>query len=263
MIGVRSLVADLAAAGAPADVRLDALAGDFDVERGDPAGLRGRAPAWIADAAAVFAYEVREPAAPREVAPAPRPTRYLVGEPSAAQRVVVAALRRLIDLGRASSATVAAVLREARLSRGRWPDIVRGLEDRGLAEVLAGTPPIVVLGPRAHLYPDRIMPRTKRSLQIEAHLRAGLADADVRAAMTPAATRQEVVRVRLLHCADLPSGRALLPTGTTHATVVAAWKAGHRHVAALAARAEVTPERIRQILDNARRRGELVDEVAA
>lgn len=263
--GIRYLVDDLILAGVDGSVRRDALAGDFDPWRagGDPAALAGRAPAWICDAAAVMAYALK-PAQPRAAPPpltsSPAP-RYLEGQPTDLQLEVLAALRRLLD--RKPMVTAAELAKEAHVNARTFPDVLRGLVDRGLVEKTAtARGDLVLIGPRAAPYPEREVKRTQRSREIESLIRSGKPMEEIIAVplasdgKTP--TRAEFYRVRSLYCADLDRQATPRPTGSNHAAVVDLYRSGVTSATEIARRlATISRARVGQIIENAKRKGEI------
>jgi hypothetical protein len=272
MNGVDALVADLARAGAPPAVRLAALAGEYNTwTYGDPERVPG--PSWIAAAAAVRAYDLAADRAdmlaalappPRPVA-VPPPPRYNPAPPTDRQREVLAALRRLVDAG--ERVTIEALRYESGSLADRLVDALAALEGRGLIRrlPLGQYPPWIVLGPLAHLYPERIVYRTERSQTIEQHVRAGLSTDEVIAVMAaaPPVTRAEVYRVRHLYARDAPKKRtSWRPTGPMHAAVVEAYRAARKGTkkpvkTAIANALGISRIRVIQILKNAERLGDL------
>jgi hypothetical protein len=256
--GTRSLVADLATAGVVAEVRRDALAGDFDPWTGDPTALIGRAPGWIVDAALVRAYAIAPPSPPRSP-PAPRPRRVLTMPPTERQLELLAAARRLIDAGQ--DVTPPRLARAVRRSMGILADQMSGLVDRDLLRVLSGPTALVVLGPRAHLYPERSIVRTQRSIHIETLIRAGQTIEEIVGSptLTPPATRAEVYRVRATYCRDLPRTTPMThPTGDSHHKVLELLRQdGALTLSEIARRVGISRARVGQIVDNAKRLGQL------
>lgn len=263
MIGDRCLADDLAAAGASADVRRDALAGDFNAWTGDPGALVDRAPAWVADAALVRAYAVDQ-APPERAAPAkPPPRRYLPMPPTYRQRETLAVIRRMIDARiRVTPAALASSTGTASARTGPVVEDLMGLEDRGLVEILPGNPVLVVLGPRANLFPERTVARTQRSIEIERHLRDGKTPAAIAPLLEPPATPAEVYRVRAIYCTDIPRGVRTQAVGENHHKVLqivreARAAGGEEQRGAIARTLGISRARVHQIIANAERRGEL------
>ena len=269
MTGVDALIADLVRIGAPVDVRLDALAGTFTTWTfGDPAALAAApVPRWLVDASAVRAYDfvADRRAMIAALMPAPRPPvvpappRYNPAPPTAHQLEVLTALRRMVDVG--ERVTVEAIRFATGYERPPLTEILFGLEGRGLIArlPLADFPPWIVLGSRARLYPERYVTRTERSKRIEARLREGATVAEVIEAMKgEAVTRAEVVRVRALVTDSPKKPSAYKPTGANHMRVVEMRRANPKvGVATMAAELGISGERVRQILKNAGRLGDL------
>jgi hypothetical protein len=106
--------------------------------------------------------------------------------------------------------------------------------------------------------------RTERSRAIERALRAGKSIADAARAVDPPALHQEVYRVRRDHCTDMEFARAPRPTGDNYKLIVTMMKEaatrGMTPVFADLARVcspALTRARVVQIVENARRRGDL------
>ena len=258
--GARCLLADLAAASASAEVRRDALAGDFDPLTGDPAALIGRAPPWIAAAAAVWAYVVDPvPPVPPSTQPAP-PPRMIKAPPTSRQLDILAAVRRAGDGGyRLTDLGLRQLARAAGIHTAQVGDVIAGLKARALVEAMPDVPPLLVLGPRAHLYPETTPVRTQRSKDIEALLRAGKGVDEIIAGgeVAPAPSRAEVYRVRAQHCNGMARAPGKLPPGAAHRAVVARIIGGETNQSLIARQVGVSRVRVGQIIENAKERGEI------